>query len=289
MSKTNNNIKYTFSSLGFLESSGMRIGGAGLGNILFPWARSIIYSRDHNLTRIQTTWRNLKLGPLFRREMDSRLYFNLFTGKDGVDGFKKFYLLNFTDNVKIFSGMEGLFGEFINEYEYIRNELFKIINPYHLYKPNKMNCNSIAVHIRMGDFISDDKEDKLRSGFWNHRIPLKWYVNQIEKIRKICDLPIYIFSDGKESDLIEILKINNCSRVFFGSAISDMIALSNCRIIISSSSTFCMWSSFLGQVPTIYFPGQLKQRLLNKEDILEFELDYNDNIPSIIKRIISDD
>ena len=55
-------MQYTFVSLGRLESIGVRLGGAGLGNILFPWATAIVYAKTHNLTRLQTTWKNLKIG-----------------------------------------------------------------------------------------------------------------------------------------------------------------------------------------------------------------------------------
>ena len=44
-------MKYTFVSLGRLESIGVRLGGAGLGNILFPWARAIVYAKNNNLQR----------------------------------------------------------------------------------------------------------------------------------------------------------------------------------------------------------------------------------------------
>ena len=63
-------MKYTFASLGRLESLGIRLGGAGLGNILFPWASSVVYAKEHNLSRIQTTWSSVKLGPFVRKEKD---------------------------------------------------------------------------------------------------------------------------------------------------------------------------------------------------------------------------
>ena len=45
-------MKYTFVSLGKIESLGVRLGGAGLGNILFPWATSSVYAKKHNMIRI---------------------------------------------------------------------------------------------------------------------------------------------------------------------------------------------------------------------------------------------
>ena len=68
-------MKYTFVSLGKLESLGIRLGGAGLGNILFPWATALVYAKMHNLIRIQTTWRSFKIGTYLRKEKDKRMYF----------------------------------------------------------------------------------------------------------------------------------------------------------------------------------------------------------------------
>ena len=168
-------MKYTFVSLGKLESIGIRLGGAGLGNILFPWAAAIVYAKEHNLIRIQTTWKNIKIGPFLRKERDKRMYSDLFTGKDGIDGFKKFFLLNFSNEVKYFSSIPELFKPFKHEHTFIKKELFKIINPHHAQQANNFNINSIALHIRMGDFQHSNTEQRLREGAWNYRIPITWY------------------------------------------------------------------------------------------------------------------
>ena len=121
-------MKYTFVSLGKMESFGYRLGGAGLGNILFPWATALVYAKKHDLKRIQTTWKNFKIGPFLRKERDKRMYFDLFTGKDGIGGFKKFFLLNFSSKVKYFSRMDDLFEPFKHEHNFVKTELLKIIN-----------------------------------------------------------------------------------------------------------------------------------------------------------------
>ena len=105
-------MKYTFASLGKLESLGVRLGGAGLGNIMFPWATALVYAKNNNLQIIQTTWKNLKFGTFIRKERDKRMYMNLFSETDGISGFKKFFLLKFSNNIKVFSGMNDLFEPF---------------------------------------------------------------------------------------------------------------------------------------------------------------------------------
>ena len=279
-------MKYTFASLGRMESLGIRLGGAGLGNILFPWATSLVYAKNHDLKIIKTTWNNLKFGTYIRNEKDKRMYKDLFLETEGISGFEKFFLLNFSKNVRIFSGMDNLFEPFKTNQNFVKSELLKIINPYHIKRASEFNSESIAIHIRMGDFINPVNEKSLRKGEWNYRLPMKWYKGLINKIKKESDLPIYIFSDAFDDEIKEILLFDNCSRVYFGSAISDLIAISKCRILISSASTFSMWASFLGQMPTIWFPGQMRQKLLLDNLKFEGEVDYDDNLPiSIIKKL----
>ena len=282
-------MKYTFVSLGKLESLGIRLGGAGLGNIMFPWATALVYAKKHNLKKIQTTWKNLKFGTFVRKERDKRMYMDLFSETDGISGFKKFFLLNFSNNIKVFSGMDNLFEPFKSDQNFVKTELLKIINPYHIKRAKEFNRNSIAIHIRMGDFTNPINEKVLRNGDWNYRLPIKWYISLIEKIKKESDLPIYIFSDAEDCELKEILAYDNCNRAYFGSAISDMLALSACKVLISSASTFSMWASFLGQMPTIWFPGQMRQTLLLENSKFEGEIDYDDDLPiSIVKELKND-
>ena len=282
-------MKYTFASLGKMESLGVRLGGAGLGNIMFPWATALVYARNNNLQIIQTTWKNLKIGTFLRKERDKRMYMDLFSEADGVSGFKKFFLLNFSNNIMVFSGMNDLFEPFKNDQIFVKSELLKIINPYHISRAKEFNSNSIAIHIRMGDFANPINEKVLRNGAWNYRLPIKWYISLIEKIQKESNLPIYIFSDAEDCELKEILAYDNCNRAYFGSAISDMLALSTCKVLISSASTFSMWASFLGQIPTIWFPGQMRQTLLLDNSKFEGEVDYDDDLPSsIIKELKND-
>ena len=282
-------IKYTFASLGKLESVGLRVGGAGLGNILIPWATALVYAKKHKLLRIQTTWRTIKLGTFIRKERDKRMYLDLFTREEGVSGIRKFFLLNFSNQVKKFSSIANLFESFKDQHTFVRDELLQIVNPYHMKKVESFDSNSIALHIRMGDFLVSKDETLLRNGAWNYRIPLRWYISLIKKIRLITDLPVYIFSDGSDEDLADILKLDNCKRAYFGSAISDMIALSRSRLLIASGSTFSMWASFLGQTPTIWFPGQMRQALILNSNIFEGEIDYDEELPLNVKKVFNND
>ncbi len=275
-------MKYTFASLGKMESTGIRIGGAGLGNILFPWAKALVYSKQYNLKQIPTTWRAIKFGTFLRKEKDKRLYYNLFKEKNNIGFIKKFFLLNFSNKVKFFNSMDNLFDDFKFEHKYVKGQLIKIINPIHLSQISNFNHKFIGVHIRRGDFLISQDESELRNGLWNYRVPTKWYLSLIKKLKQYTNLPIYIFSDTYCEDLLDIIELENCKYISTGSAISDMIALSKSKLLLTSGSTFSMWSSFLGQSHTIWFPGQMRQTLMLSKNIYEGEVDYNENIPSLI-------
>ena len=58
---------------------------------------------------------------------------------------------------------------------------------------------------------------------------------------------------------------------------------------ITSASTFSMWASFLGQHSTIWFPGQMRQKLINDQAIFEGEVDYEDELSESIIRVLHHD
>mgnify|MGYP001160883072 FL=1 len=279
-------MRYVFASLGRFESLGIRVGGPGLANLLFIWANSIIYARDNNLPIINTTWKTIKIGTFLRRERDKRMYLDLFKDQNGIGGIKKFFLINFTNRVIVFSKMENLFLNFKHEHLYIKRELFKIINQKHLVNLNRFNNNSVGVHVRLGDFRTPKNDTFLRNGGWNYRIPIDWYVQIINKIKNISNIPVYIFTDGNQHEIKEILDIDGCKSISFDSSVSDMIALSRCKVLITSGSTFSMWASFLGQNNTIWFPGQLRQEIISSNNIFEGEIDYNQMLPDKLINLI---
>jgi len=303
------NVKNTFvfAKLSYFDSLGLRLGGPGLGNLLFPWARSVVFANKYNIKRINTTWPTLKIGPILRGEKDKRFYSDLFIENQNIGGIKKFLLLNFSKHIEesnkesifnktnfylprvvIFKGMEGLFKPILNERDIVSKELLNIVAPIHKQKILNHNKKAINVHIRMGDFANPPSEEFLRKGHWNYRLPLKWYISIINKIRKSInyDMPVNVFSDGKDDELKEILQLPNVKRCYYGSAISDMLALSKGVVLIASASTFSQWASYLGQIPTIWYPGVHRHKLFINKDIFEGEIDYNDQIPLILKNFI---
>jgi hypothetical protein len=67
-------------------------------------------------------------------------------------------------------------------------------------------------------------------------------------------------------------------------AITDLLALSQAKVLVGSGSGFSMWAAFLGQMPSVWHPGQRLDRLLDghsKEvDLLEVEWSVGSPLPS---------
>lgn len=250
-----------------------RLIGPGLGNLLFPWARALVYAEDTGAKLLAPTWPQMKIGTLIRREFDSRTYSNLFSpDKNMIGGLKRIYKLSFgkrisetqahlarTDEIVEFRGMGELFAPLSGRHGLIRERLMNITRPEHLAGANYNFGRSITLHVRLGDFQAVS-ESQIRSGRTNSRIPASWYTGIIEKIRKELNetIPVYLFSDGTDAELEEIYKIGGVKRLNFGSAIADIWALSSSNVFVASGSTFSMWGSYLGQMPALWYPGQYK-------------------------------
>ena len=297
-----NKYNYTYAKFSDKDFYLFRLGGAGLGNILFPWARAVIYRKKNDIKQLNSTWFTLKIGTFFRRERDKRLYKSLFL-ENFTSGLLRLLILivgkknlsenkttsTFLPNILVFKDMKNLMDDIREDNLIVKDELLKSIRPEHIEFLNNYNKKSLVVHIRLGDFQITEDETPIRNGNWNYRLPLKWYITTIVKIQNYLpkNTPIYLFSDGSDEDLKDILNLDNVERKFYGTPISDMIALSNGSIMIASASTFSMWASYLGRMPIIWFPGSIKQKLYYEENIFEGELDYEEELPKLLKENIN--
>lgn len=272
-----------------------RIGGAGLGNILFVYSRALIYSEKYNIPMIWPTWYSLKVGPYIRHEIDKRKYNDLFENKSGyIDGIKKIKLLlsmdkisendiddidNVSDKVIICEGIrcnKGYYFEPIREYsKLIRDNLIKNLRDQNRRVLSYDFADSITVHIRLGDYSRAQNSQVLENGNECVSIPVEWYCDIINRIREIIgrSIKVYLFSDGTDEELRNILALQNVERITFGNAISDVLGLSRATLLIASGGSFSMWGRFLGRMDVITYKGQLKQRLkMEDEDFKEIEV-----------------
>lgn len=239
------------------------------------------------------TWAQFKLGPLLRMEQDKRFYHDLFSPpEDYLSGLRKLevlwgtpriaerYLAEWEDAPRralvVFEGMEHYFRDILEDHALVRSELLRMTRAAHKRGLAVNFGRTISVHVRLGDFsvapISD--ASGAASGHVNFRLPISWYVEAVSEIRRGVGeaWPVHVFSDGTDRELEQLLRLPGCSRAGFGSGLADMLALSRAHVLVASGSTFSMWASFLGRMPVVWHPTQIRQRLYyedaDKEEVL---------------------
>lgn len=258
-----------------------RIGGPGLGNLLFPWARSHVLAAQNGGVVIRPTWPQLKIGPLLRREVDLRWYGNLFARDAAeVSGLARVRLLlraprvdeshyeHAPDGSVIeVRGMQGLFSALHGHHALVAARLRTVARQGILQRVRTHADRAIAVHVRLGDFVSARDASARQAGAANTRIPLDWYKGVIQRLRTDLGkcVPVVVFSDGKDADLAPLLSLPATTRHPSLDALSDLLAMTHFGCLVASGSTYSMWASYLGQMPTVWFPGQRWQRLLVKD------------------------
>ncbi len=264
---------YAFPQLGEGYEFGLfRFSGTGLSNLLFTWARCLVQARRYGLTRISPTWPQFSHVRWIRREPDKRTYHDLFCASpDEVTGVNRLRLLATRrwvpesqlgkeipqGSIVVFRKHEGFLAPSVPYQELVCPELLRIVRPEHKRAIDTGFSPDLAIHVRLGDFIYVDPSRG------NARIDLGWYVGILKRLREnLGHLQVALFSDGTDEELAELLAIEGVQRVTFGSSIADIIGLSRARIFIASGSTFSMWASYLGQMPTVWFPHRLHHPIL---------------------------
>jgi hypothetical protein len=263
----------------------IRYRGAGLANCLFVASRAFMIAQSNGWNLINPTWGNIILGPYLRNEKDKRHYFGLFKNA-GISGLSKlYYLLNLKEitlesaiegkkGIIVIEGLGNYFEDLLNFQEKVKTFIYGILRREIISKVEYIDFkNVIGIHIRLGDYSEE------------RRTSIKWYEEVVKEIIAShgSKYKFFVFSDGKDDELFKLLSIPQIKRVFFGNALCDIIALSKCKLIIGSDSTFSGWGAFLEQVPIIFPKRHFGKVLINKEK----ELVYNGNL-NYLKSFIND-
>jgi hypothetical protein len=246
--------------------------------MLLPWARCEIFRHKWNAPMLAPRWTAPKLGPLLRREKDKRYYLRQFK-KDGyVTGLARLALLlrarrigekefvpgaadaasGGRKTLVVFSGMEGMFAPLLAHREMIRHRLLEILSPgVRRQFARQVTDFVIGVHVRRGDKpVLERGEPQAHP---NQAMPDEWFIRCIQNLRRMLGFaaPVQIFSDGRRHELRALLALPNVKLAPENPAIIDMLMLARSRILVTSAhSTFSMWAAYLGQMPSLWYPGE---------------------------------
>ncbi len=278
------------------------VGRAGLGNELFPWARAELYARDTGTRIVAPAWASLRVGPYLRREPDKRRYGSAFWAPHHVHGARAAAIRAFgrrigesapqaaepagrlalRPEVVVFSGIGGYFAPLRGGHAYLRDQLWNMTRAQ-LRTPPDAPARFIAMHVRRGDVT--------RQGMSQRQLeespvytPLAWFVAMARALRRDASrrgMPIVVFTDGSAEEVRELCAVEGVALAARAPAVADLWLMTRASALFASGfSTFGMWASFLGRMPTFYAPGKLQQRLLDDErGGIEMELAAGEAIP----------
>lgn len=261
------------------------VGRFGLGHGLLAWGRCVVWCHQRNAPVIAPRWLRLRIGPYLRRERDKRFYYSQFRTGRQIGGLRRASLLALADKcsaqsqlpppgfrptrdtVVVFSNSPAdnerkHFHEIVGASRIVREALIDMTRPRFL--PSPPRERHIAIHLRRGDFATPGNISVLKRGLHNQRLPITWYVEMLTGLRQHLGdkLPAIVYSDCQDAELKPLLELEGVRRSSNKKAITDMLAISQAHVLISSGSGFSRWGSYLGQVPRLCFPGQREVRTL---------------------------
>ena len=259
------------------------VGRAGLGNALFPWARAELFARRFGARVLAPRWGNFRLGPHLRREPDKRQYADLFRAGHHTTGCRRLIVAalgrrvpeheldtvraaprSLQPSVVEFRGMADLFAPLVGEGPFIRHQLWHMTRRALRSSDSPYGGRFIAMHVRRGDITRQGFTEEQLAGV-NQYTALSWFVGMVRAVRNeqaLRRVPIVVFTDGGDDEVADLIRLGDVRLHPRQSAITDLWELAHASVLFASGfSTFSMWASYLGGMPTIYAPGKLQQRV----------------------------
>lgn len=289
-----------------------RLPRAGLGNMLFVWARALVFSHLNDLPLYTSSWTRPRIGPFLRRERHARLYWDYFDSQNILWPWQTLRLNRLTKiEEPPLDQLSQIDEETVYEFHAIPHwdDYFAGLKPYRTLIRERLTAMisermrsqlarqprpCIAAHVRMGDFRQlQANENFAQVGLV--RTPLVYFIDLIHDICRIADkeLPVTIFSDGVAEELAPLLEVPGVKRADRNPDIVDLLLMAQSQLIIcSAGSTFSYWASFLADAPVLLHPDHVHQPL-RPDDVTEryFEggvRESPDRWPALLRQNISD-
>ena len=255
-----------------------RINGIGLGNILIAWSHAYVFAKLHNISIAWPIIPQLRLR-YFLGVKGTRSYLRYFkTSNDYIQSVPKSVAVKILDFSELpeygYKAPENicvtcesfydstLARKSFNRFEYlvkhetlVKEHIMSVLNKKTRCILNSSKSNSIAVHIRLGDFTKHDSIGNSR----NQTNPVSWYIDKAERIRDVAgSIPIILFSDDWLSPEIKEFRdsLQNIHLPANSRDIDQLAEMSKSKYLIASNSTFSQWASFLGDSHTVYDPNK---------------------------------
>lgn len=251
---------------------------------MLPWARCVVACHLRGWRMISPQWHQWDVFSIWQRNRDRRWYTGIFRPDDSaVNGFLRLRTLlslphisepdwpalelpeSSNDAIVVFSGLGRYFTDLLNHREVVRRALRAIA----VETRTPLKRNTIAVHVRLGDFAPADASDPDQS---NRRTELDWYIGRINDLRALAGevWPVEVYSDGSDQELGPVLSLAETRRTDDG-VMGSILSMAGASALIASGSTFSMWAAYLGGMPVIWPANQMRQPMHPQEPAREIE------------------
>jgi hypothetical protein len=133
-------------------------------------------------------------------------------------------------------------------------------------------CESVSLHIRRGDFVSNRKTNEIHGV-----LPLEYYYEAIRLItNQVRNPEFFIFSDDipwVRENLLVPKKVNFVEHPTSNRDYEDLILMSNCKHHIIANSSFSWWGAWLSQNPVkrVIAPREWYRIVIDTRDLLPEE------------------
>ena len=248
------------------------LGRAGLGNMLFPWARAVVLAQNHHMELIRPSWWRPRLGPYLRQERDKREYGRFLGGPSVVEYIRGQQIVHSctmldeqgavlkrrrNDVVVVVKGMDSYFEPLLGAAPVVLHSFRKLAPRCDAWSEWQPRSNAVvAVHIRLGDFMPPAPTVQRGVARRNQATPMAWFEAVIRSTAMtLPDARFVVYSDGADEQLGSILSMPRIRRSTWPDPISDLVAMASADLIIGSGSTYSAWASFLGSTPILFASG----------------------------------
>lgn len=285
-----------------------KLHNAGIGNIIFPLAKSYLASQALNChlmipyqldtKRLKIYFNPVKMGymPYFPNPMKKLR----FTFEEYIKTCSLTETNDYFTNVKAFSDAvdlrnkiivsEGMWGGY--EAIYRARKWIKTLltaNKHSRRNISAFSCRyhknriQIGFHLRRGDFKAPSQNFADTKPSWNVQTPISWFVYIAEILSKELgkkNLDFILFTDSPDHDDIKLYKKNHnllCIEPRFSNVYSDLYLMSECDLLVCSKSSYSMLAAFLSESPYLMYKEALFKKsgkfFLWDEEIYNFPSD----------------
>lgn len=247
--------------------------GAGLGNKLFPWARTRILAQEKGCAFLNTRWVSPHGGGISRGGVDYRralrkivLVGNFKPDCEALSSWAYWLkgrrlpvvrcatlsearAIDGDVHVVFRWDAEHNFSEFAGRQKFLRHVLRNMtVSSQQSFIDRWIGRDYIALNVRCGnDFIP---AGSLSLGYV--KTGIEWFAAALKTVRmKYGNLPAVVVSDGGAKQLQQLLRLEDVRLLDAPSAIADLGVMMGARVLLGSgNSTFSAWASFLGEMDT---------------------------------------